>query len=205
MFRAWVLLLVAAVVVSTATAQEEKKLVLSLSGGLSFPSQPQDFSDYWNMGFNVGAGIGYSFSPSLSLGGSFDYSNFSFDADALLHKAGFAGYGISISGGSASIITVHANLKFSLIPQGASVSPYLLGGLGFFSLSASDVKVSYQGLNATVSPGSESAFSIHFGAGLDIPIAQTTDLFLQLAYGIGFTEDKSTNYLPVKSGVFFKL
>jgi opacity protein-like surface antigen len=190
---------------TTALAQDEKKVTLSLGGGISFPSQPSLFSNYWKMGFNFGAGIGYPLSPSVSLVSSFDYSNFAFNDEDFLRDNGFGGYGITISGGSATIISILGNIKASLAQAPGSVAPYLLGGLGLFSISTSDLTVSAGGLSLSVNSESESAFSILFGAGIDIPAGETTTVFLQAAYSVGFTKNESTNYVPVKAGVAFQL
>lgn len=205
MYRITVTLLVIGLFAATAVGQEEKKATLSLSGGLSFPSQPRVFSDYWKMGFNFGAGLGYALSPFLSLSGSFDYNNFAFNEEGFLKDYGISGYGITVSGASATIISVLGNLKVSLTPAMESVSPYFLGGIGFFSVSTSDVTVSAGGSSATAKGDSESAFSVLFGAGLDIPAGEATKVFLQVAYGIGFTKVDNTNYLPLKAGVTLKL
>jgi hypothetical protein len=203
MNRTKIALLALGLLASTAFGQEEKRATLSLSGGVSFPSQPSVFSDYWKMGFNFGASLGYALSPFLTIGGSFDYNNFAFDEEGFLKNLGASGYGITVSGASASIISVMGNLKVSLTP--ASVSPYFFGGLGFSRISLSDATISGGGESATVKFGSNSVFSVLFGAGLDIPAGKATKVFLQGAYGIGFKENGNTNYLPVKFGVALKL
>jgi hypothetical protein len=127
---------------ATALTQDEKKVTLSLGGGISFPSQPSLFSNYWKMGFNFGAGIGYPLSPSVSLVSLFDYNTFAFDEEGFLTDNGFGGYGISVSGGTATIISLLGNIKASLAQAPGSAAPYLLGGLGLFRISTSDVTVS---------------------------------------------------------------
>jgi opacity protein-like surface antigen len=205
MYKIKIALLAIALLTTTTLSQEEKKTTLSFSSGLSFPSQPSLFSNYWNMGLNFGAGIGYPLSPSVSLIGSFDYNNFGFNDKALLSDLGYGGYGITVTGSSITIITVLSNLKVTLVPETKSVSPYLLAGMGFLSISSSDVSVSLGSYSRSASGNSESAFALQFGTGMDIPINEKIKVFLQASYGVGLTKGTSTNYLPLKAGVSFTL
>ncbi|HXG00393.1 MAG TPA: outer membrane beta-barrel protein [Bacteroidota bacterium] len=190
---------------SSSFIQEEGRAELYLHGGLSFPFQPKEFSDYWKMGFNIGGGLGYSFSPYLALVGHVDYNNFAFDEDGFLKDLGFSGLGIKISGGSASIFTVSGNLKATLTTTPHSVSPYFIGGIGFFSISISEVTVSGGGVSVRVEGDSESAFCVSFGPGIDISAAETVSILLEGKYVIGFTENENTTYIPLKAGIKVKL
>jgi opacity protein-like surface antigen len=193
------------VVGSNAAAQTVKNVLVSVGGGLSFPSQPSDFSNYWKMGYNVGGGLGYALSSSFSLNALFDYNSFPLDADRILNDFGLGGQGITIKGGSVTLITVSGTLKAWLIPLGDSPSPYVFVGGGFFGLSNSDVTISDGNASRVLRGESTSEFSILFGAGLDIPMNESLVAFVQAAYGIAFAKDENTNYLPMKAGVSFRL
>jgi hypothetical protein len=192
-------------VVTMAQSQEEHNASFMFGGGLSFPSQPRLFSDYWKMGFNIGAGFDNRLSQTLSLEGTFEYNNFAFDDEGFLKDYGFSGYGVTIEGGSATIFSVLAGLKANLIPIDKPVSPYFLGEMGIFSLSTSDMTVSGPGGSMTGKGSSESAFTVVFGAGLDFVAGETTTVFIQAAYGLGFTKNESTNYIPLKAGLRINL
>ena len=181
----------------------DKKAELYIGGGLSFPMSPEEFSDYWSMGFNAGGGVGYRFGPNFSGNAYFSYNSFSLDEDEFL---GGTSSEVDISGGTVSIILVTANLKALLIADPRQVTPYLLAGLGLFSLSVSDVTISYMGYEYSGDTSdSESAFGIVFGGGVDIPVSPTIKVFLEVGYAIGFTEEESTGYLPVKGGLIILL
>jgi opacity protein-like surface antigen len=183
----------------------EKNSSLFLSGGASFPSKPKEFTDYWEMGFNVGGGFGFDLTPSLSILALAEYNNLPFNKDQFLKDFGFSSYGISLSGGAASILTVTGSLKILLNPSSSASTVYVLGGIGFFQVSTSDIKVSYQGRTETAQGTKESAFSAHFGAGVDIPVGAETYIFLQGSYGMGFTKDEGTYYIPLKFGMRMKI
>jgi opacity protein-like surface antigen len=187
------------------TPVREKNSSLFLSGGVSFPSKPKEFTDYWKMGFNVGGGFGFDLTPSLSILALADYNSLPFDEDQFLKDLGLSSYGISLSGGAASILTVTGSLKILLNPSSSASTVYVLGGIGFFQVSTSDIKVSYRGTTETAQGTKESAFSAHFGAGVDIPVAGETYIFLQGSYGMGFTKDEGTYYIPLKLGMRMKI
>lgn len=173
---------------------------LYFNTGISFPISPEEFSDYWSLGFNVGGGVGYSISNMFSLRGLLDYNSFSFDEDTFLKDLGVSGSGVTVDGLSASIFTFTVNAKSFFSSTPGTVAPYTTLGLGYFNLALSDVTVSYQGASQSVDFGSESGFNMIFGGGLDFNVG-SIDIFLELDYGASFTKGETTYYLPIKSGV----
>ena len=191
------------VTISTAYAQNPKKVELYLNGAVAFPFTPDEFSDYWKTSFlNVGGGLGFAMSPSISATIYFDWCSFGLDGDKLMHDVGVGGL-VSVSGGTASIKVLTGNFKVS-IPSG-SVRPYFSAGGGLFFLSISDASVSGGGLVIPVEGDSENAASINFGLGIDFMVAKTTDIFIDGRYILGFTEDENTSILPIRLGVKLKL
>jgi len=196
---------VSLLILSFASLSQEKNNDFYIGAGLSFPSGPQIFSDYWKMGFNVGGGFGFPLSPSISLIGTIDYNNFAFDESGFLKALGYSNSGINVSGGSASIFTIDGNIKILLNTIPKSTTPYIVCGVGFFSLSTADVTVSGGGSSVRVSGDSESAFSIQFGAGIDIPAGEAMNIYIEGKYGIGFTKGENTAYLPLRAGIRMKI
>jgi opacity protein-like surface antigen len=178
---------------------------LYLSGGFSLPMEPAAFSDYWSAGYNVGTGAGYVFNERVSFAGYLTYNNFAFGEDDFLRDFGFAGLGVNIDGGSASIISVSGNLKLAVAPTLARVSPYVIGGMGFSHFSIDDITVSDAVSSVTLPGNSESAFAILFGGGVDIPTSPTLAIFLEAQYAINFTDVESTQYFPFRVGMKFRM
>jgi len=159
-----------------------------MGGGISIPSNPKIFSDLWNASYNGGIGYGHKLFPALSVVFSLDYNNFTLDK----------GKDADIIGGSSSIVTISENVKFRLIPGTNTLSPYVLGGLGFFHLSQKNKTIEH----SIIAPGdSESAFFVQFGAGIDIPFSENDNVFIEAKYGIGFTKADNTMYIPLRIGL----
>lgn len=176
------------------------------NSGLSIPAAPSLFYNYWKMGFNGGGGIGYAITPNLTIRGYVDYNNFAFDAEGFLEHEGYTDLGVTVVGGSISILVVSANLKAAFIPGDVAVSPYFTGGGGYFNISASDVTATNAfGQTLTASFESESAFSAFFGIGFDIPINEQLAAFVEGKYAIGLTEGENTQYFPINVGVSYSL
>lgn len=187
------------------TNSEYQNIEVQLIGGISFPSQPQEFNDYWRLGYNVGGGLGYRFTSLLSTSILFNYNNFPFNDGKFFKDLGIEGYGVEAEGGSTIIITVTAVAKARLTGEYNKLSPYLLGGIGYFSLTATDLVLSYGFQSETIKSESESAFSFLFGGGLEVPIGMNKYFFIELDYGLGFTKEDYTGYIPVKIGFILLL
>ena len=191
----------------SASSQDASKADLYIAGGLALPSGPEDFRDNWNLGLNLGGGIGFSLSSAVSIAFSGEYAFFPIDETEMLKKAGASGTGVSVTidGGTLSILTLAGNVKLLLIPTPGSTAPYFVAGAGFFSLSASDARISasYLGSSSsvTVKFDNESAFYASVGAGMDIPMNEKTSVFFEGRYSIGFTKGENTSYIPIKAGI----
>ena len=188
-----------------AQAQYDKKSTYYINSGFSFPSAPDGFSEFWKLGFNFGGGISYPVTKVFWFRGYYGFNNFGFDEDAVLKDLGLVGSGLEIDGGTATAMQGTGNLKIVLpTSPDSKAKPYFTGGIGFMRFSTSDVKIALQGDSDTIDGDSETAFSIDFGAGLDITINEKIALFVEGAYTIGFTEDESTQYLPIRIGIIFR-
>ena len=53
---------------SFGLAQAQSKMMFQGSGGVSIPNRPEEFSDYWKMGFTIGGGYGYFLECTAKIG-----------------------------------------------------------------------------------------------------------------------------------------
>jgi len=178
--------------------------IFSINLGACMPYAPEEFTDYWKTGFNIGCGIGAPQSNNVTFIGAINYTSFSLNDDKLLGDNSLNGYGYNIDGGAASTLTTFADFKFSFTSDGSKAAPYLLCGVGIFRLAFSDATISYQGQYARLDGDSETKLGIEIGTGLDIDIDTRTSLSLGAKYVIGFTEDEDTQYFPLQIGLIYK-
>lgn len=172
--------------------------------GMGIPSSPNEFSDYWKTGLNIGGGIGYPASKNLDIIAMFNYSSFSFNGEKFINDAGYGGYGFEIDGGTASFLTLNVDLKVALASGDASVRPFIVGGACLFKMSIKDATVRLQGQSETVAGDDETKLGISIGAGFDVMLNQQMSLYLAARYAVGFTEDESTTYFPLNIGLMFR-
>lgn len=198
-------MIIVLLILSSKVYAQSQKVEIHLIGGISFPSQPELFTDYWNFGYNVGGGFGYRFSSTFSTSLLLNYNNFSFNDNRFLRDLGIGGLGVEVDGGSTSILTITGSAKARIFSEPNSLSAFLTGGFGYFRLSASDVKLSYGNQSETISSESESAISLQFGGGIEVPIGINKFFFIEIDYGLGLTDEEVTGYIPVKLGFIILL
>jgi opacity protein-like surface antigen len=143
----------------------------------------------------------------ISLRFSGDYVTFSPDQEKyrneLARLLGNAAAGYTIDGGNVNILSVNANVKWSLLPIPV-VSPYLTGGIGLAQVNTGDLTVKYNGSDAgrfpKVEGQSKTAFNV--GAGVDLKLGGVA-LFAEAKYTWILTEGNSTRYIPISVGITF--
>jgi opacity protein-like surface antigen len=184
---------------------ERQKIEVHLIGGISFPSQPAIFNDYWRFGYNIGGGFSQRFTPVFSAGLLLNYSSFPFSDDKFLRDLGIEGSGVEVDGGSTTIITVTAFAKARFTDSYNKLAPYLQGGIGYLLLTSGEMNLSYGYQSETIESESETALSLLFGGGLEIPISLNKYFFIELNYCLGFTKEEQTVYFPLKIGLVLSL
>ncbi|UCD16624.1 MAG: outer membrane beta-barrel protein [Candidatus Zixiibacteriota bacterium] len=211
MRKALLLTIVLLAFVSSSFAQGTKP-ALYLGGGLGLNMGPDEFKDYWKMGINFGGGVGIEVTPNFEILGSVYYNNFPMDEDEMIKLVeaiiGVPVVGLGIEGGSTRILELMVNGKFN-IPTGdeaSSFSPYLLGGVGFGSLSFSDVTATYEGDSETLEiDESATDIALNIGGGVSFEVGPKVGIFVEGRFVMVLTEGDSTTYLPVRAGVKIKL
>ncbi|HDL04201.1 MAG TPA: porin family protein [candidate division Zixibacteria bacterium] len=194
-----------------ASAQQTIKASVFVGPGLSMPMGPDDFTDYWGMGFNVGGGVEIQINEMFSIVPRINYNSFGLDEDAFIEELeeelGYSVEGIELDGGSINAIGFGADVKLA-VPAGdeSKITPYFLGGLGMTSVSFSDLEMTYEGESETMEiDESETDFTVEFGAGMEIAISPKMSLFVDGKYVIIMAEDDNITYVPFHVGLIFGL
>ena len=181
---------------------------LSVSGGISYPSVPQELRDYWKKGFNVGGGFGYSFREG-SLGqsgihGFIQYNGLPFDQNGYLDGNKLNRNTYQASATSRKIITAMANYRGTFSQLSTAIAPYFLMGIGYFHLSSNAITVISANDTSRVNHAAQSAFSWLLGIGMDIPARSKFSFFLEGRFVLGVTGEAGTQFYPLSSGIRFR-
>ena len=181
-FRSVVLgaVLMASVGVAPAVAQAGAKF--SLGGGLSVPLG--DFGDDAGTGWHGLAAV--SFAPTGSPVGV--------QVDGMFQRFGLDDSPFFGDDANFRMIqgTANAVYKFQT-SEDTKVRPYLIGGVGLYNGKVT-------GDDVTGDPESQTDFGINAGAGFDF-VAGAVGLFVEGRFHNVFTEDESTNFIPITVGV----
>ena len=167
-------LLAAAGTASAQVATILKPVQVGVAVGGAFPLS--DLGKSFNTGFNVTGMMGINV-PLLPVG---------FRIEAAYNQFGAKG----TSNVNAKIAGVSGNVLFG-IPGAVIVSPYLIGGVGYYRVSSS----------ATGSVASND-FGFNAGAGVKIPLV-VFSTFIEARYTRVSETGGSTSFVPVTVGVMF--
>jgi hypothetical protein len=181
------------------------------SGGISLPNDPPELIEFWDMGLGLEAAWGFRLSPLWEMLAAFSWQRFPADEAAQIDDLLLSGPGgtleiESLDGRDASAMTATIEMRFHVPTEGGAVLPYLSFGWGLFSIATSDAVVTPadSGIDPVVVLGeSDSALGVTIGGGLQLPVGGGTRIVLDCAYTVGFTDEISTQYLPVRLGLGF--
>ena len=163
---------------------------ISVSAGISYPSLPGDFKQYWKKGVNISGEFGYSFQPG-SIGYSIlvvelTFNNFSFDETGFRNSLDTSKQSLSLSGDPTKIFTAMMIYKGVFSTTKESIAPYFLLGVGYFYLSSGGITVPG---DSTLQKAGDTQSSIAWsvGAGVDAPLTDRISVFLQGKFILGAT------------------
>ncbi len=172
--------------------------------GITLPSSPAAFSDFWNPGPNVGGSVGIPVTRAFVAEVDLQYSRIPFDSRKLLSQLGATSSGVSVDGGETTIISASVNAVVRLVTDGSRVAPYFAGGFGLTRRSIGDATVAGGGASAPINGDSGTDILVAFGGGLEFRVTPATGLFVDARYSIGFQAGENLEYLPVRIGVVFR-
>jgi hypothetical protein len=152
---------------------------VSIGLGTGFPVAPDQFENHWDPSF--GAVLDVSAQKNLlEVSVSADYNFF-------LSKG--------LEPDDVNILTLFLNVKIKPIAK-ASVRPYILLGAGYYRYWIVDVGIT------------DNTTGYQGGAGVEIDISKTQQLFLDVKQVVGRTrgvnlDNANTRYVPVRFGLTF--
>jgi hypothetical protein len=172
--------------------------------GVSYPLAPKVFSENWKIGFNLGIGIERQLSGPWSGQLYFDYNNFEIGDEQFTKFLGFNEPGLSINGGTASILAVSANVKYLMGRARSGEAPYLIGGFGLYRFTVGDGSFATTDTTVIILSSYENTIGSNIGVGIDVRIGARTSFYIEGRYFLGFTNGNSTHHIPLRVGIIFK-
>ena len=218
--------------ITMSYAVAQTKTAILINSGLNVPISSEYFSKYWGASYNLGGGVEMSFNPQLSVLGYIDYSKFSLDvAKALNGLKQNDSRAVTGSGGNINFLNFNVNIKYRFVEQASQKTFfYILGGIGYANVSASDLALTGNRNVGTLTVESIGAFSLNTGLGGEFAVSQTISIFADARFIFAFTSgsivkysnpenisgrdlekngsyilDYNTGYVPLRLGVSYKL
>ena len=210
-FRAAIAGLALAWVAPSGAAGEGMLAVVD--AGAAFPVAPPEFPDLWKVGWTVGGGVAVILSPRWEVATTAHFQHFGADEAAHVDALLLSGPGgvseiASLDGHDARTLSLTSEMRFHFRAADDPVAPFLSFGAGYFQISTTDaVVVPVDPSLATVPiPGdTDSALAATVGGGVRLRANDTLRVEVRSAYTIGFTEQSSTEYLPLRVGLAFEI
>ena len=168
---------------AAVSAQHRQRVSISFGGGVSFPTDPADFSDNWKTGYGVSGELEIPiFQGDIALMGAYRYNSFAFDE--LEFRTKFTSSGQP----PQTIARIDAP---EAIFKGATIGGkyFALGGalytrldVGYFSLTRGTVSVVGPDTTTTTNFISKNGTLINLGAGIMIPLSTIFDGVVEASY-----------------------
>lgn len=179
--RACALIAALAAPAALAAQSADKPVSFGVSGGLSLPMG--DFGDARNTGYNL---TGHVYLKPASL-----------TAVRLRGDVGYDRWDVDGFDASTRSIALAANAVYDFPAQSTSiVRPYVLGGLGLFSLKTSATS------SGITNRSGDTNLGLQVGGGLSFQLSGFST-FAEAKLVNVFTDGESTRYIPVTFGVRF--
>jgi len=174
-------------------AEVSDRVVLSFGIGAGYPIsvEPTSFNQgrQFRSGVHIGGGLGYILDQrqKFIVSSSVDYTNYSIEV--------IEGNTVRFDQ-SAEIVSLFTDLKLRLRSVGAIVIPYVKGGAGLFRTMRED----------RIRGQSEIQNRLGFGldAGIDLALSERAGFFAEAQYQVGLTDQKMTQHMPFKVGIFMR-
>lgn len=194
-----------------STAVAPNKQVVLLSGGISFPSLPEEFNTNFMNGWNVGGGVGLML-PSGSLGYSTvyisaEFNQFKFDEKEYLKTVDTnliqANPGFTAYQRPAKVFVAMINYQGTFTVISDVISPYFVLGVGFMSYSIPAL-ITTPSTSLNQDSINKSMLVWSLGIGLDVPVTESIGAFVQAKSLLG-AGDQQRQCFPVVVGVHYSL
>ncbi len=188
-----------------------------LFAGVAFPMAPDEFKDYFKMGYSVHGQYVMFPSPKMGVVFGVAYEPFSVDNDKFLED--YTGYGE----GELEEMGVDYDVEIGLniLELGVGIRPYLsapeasnqifLLGMATYNMMKFKTEGTIGGYDyfgdyyeeELDESETENKFGLAVGAGIEMPVSDTMNLIFQGLYRFIFTEEETTSFVGITAGLVF--
>jgi hypothetical protein len=203
--------LVLVVLISAATVLGgETKPAIYLGGGMSMPSSPSTFSDYWKTGYGGLVSVAFGTQKGVEVAFTFGYTQFPINSDKIIAYAeDMLGETVpadaTIDGFDTKALEILADVKyiFGAAEGGKPFGPFVLASAGMTNLSFSDGTVTGDGETRTadMSDISSTKLTAGVGAGFQYMFKPKTGFWVDARYMMITTEGETTSHIPIRAGI----
>jgi hypothetical protein len=198
-------LLVACAICLTAQfihAQNPLKPIFYVHTGISTTRAPADYQNYYNSGFNLGAGVGTLLSQHWEVRALVNLHDYELNDNGYLKSKQMDDATSMIDGGKSNVVTLLADIKYLYpMPQNDKIVPYFLGAVGLFHLNNRDIEIFFQEEDYKFEGTTQTVLGAGLGLGFDIRVEEHTYLMAEIRFDLGMTESEVTAIMPIKFGI----
>jgi hypothetical protein len=190
-----------AVAIQSSEAAGERQITWRLAGGTCFPIHSELLTELHTAGLNLEGGLGVHLPAGLRIYGTYNYNSLFADEQSVTE------YVDSVDPSFDTSKTVDANptriqtaMVVAFVPFTGAVAarPYVIGGGGWMWVNMGDI--TYTGGN--LGGGGDSGFATALGGGIDFAAGPTINVFVEAVWYVGFTENDTTQIIPVRIGIY---
>jgi len=179
-----------------------------VDGGVAIPIGPTAFTDVWQLGYNLGGGVGLEVSPIASVVGRVSYSHFGLDDEYTSKFAPDFGTpltapGTSLDDADIRMTTVTINAELGTWGEEQLIGSYFTCGAGFTHMASDPVVfITDQGtLLGGVKGPSETDPLVLGGLRFDVRASTRVRIFVLGQFAWVFAEDDNMEYVSAVAGV----
>ena len=195
----------------TNAAHAQRRITVYAHTGLSAPTFPTAFKDFYKTGIPLSIGIGLPLSRRTAFRLSGHFSRHRLDKAGLKEEfEEFEVPDVAFDGGTYSWFGLTADLTYAIYAR-SRVGPYALFGLGLFNSSADDLTVIEPEGTSTRAGRDERVLGINGGLGFYIPVSPALRIVIEPRYTVLltndqllFTTDESRHFLQLRAGIALK-
>jgi hypothetical protein len=185
---------------------DQKYQFIIISSGISFPVEPNDFEKYWDPGYNIT--LGYGFSPKENIYAllDFEYYNFPFSKTKYLKEfSDISDSQINTNGNNYEVLSLCLKMKFELRISNSDLFPFISIGEGWLRYYTKNVIINSNNVALQLTGKIKDLYILLISTGLEYDLNELFNLILELNYRYGSIDNYKINFIPIKLGLVIKL